>query len=62
MNNQLIQLDEKKQERQEAVDEDKKELEEKLQLKFNKKKQLEQQIVDLTFMIQDLNAAKTTIN
>jgi hypothetical protein len=31
-------------------------------MKFNKKKQLEQQLDDLTFMIQDLNAAKTTIN
>ena len=62
MEQKVLDLDGKRQERQEAIDEDKRELEEKLQQKYNKKKTVEQQLVDLSYMIQDLNAAKTTIN
>ncbi len=62
MNNQLLEIDALKQERQETFEEDKKELEEKLQLKYNKKQQLEQQLVDMTLMLKDLKAARTTIN
>ena len=62
MEQKVYDIDGKRQERQEAVDEDKRELEEKLQMKYNKKKQIEQQIIDLSVMIKDLNAAKNTIN
>ena len=58
----MLDLDGKRQERQEAVDEIKRDLEEKLQQKYNRIKQLNQSTVDLSYMIQDLNAAKTTID
>lgn len=62
MNNMIVELDNQKQQISENFEGEKKQLEEKLQAKYNRKQMLEQQVVDMTYNISDLNAARNNLH
>lgn len=58
LNTQIEELDNQKEELTEAFDEEKKQLEEKLQTKYLRKDELERQVKEMTSQIQDLNVTR----